>query len=165
MVAEETGSRPERPKAVVCKELLGALRELVGHNPIVVTNKHSFLNLCSDADMVTASLSGHINEYEIKISRSDFTRDKHKRRTKIYSGEIPGLRPNRFWYVTAPQIITVECLPVWAGWLEWENGKLVERRKAPKLHPSVHEIKVLMRLAAAMRRHERLRWRQTQIVI
>lgn len=133
-------------------DLLGALRELVGHNPIVVVNKHSFLNMCSDADMVTASLSGQISEYEIKISRSDFTRDKHKSRSKIYSGGIPGLRPNRFWYVTAPEIITVECLPEWAGWLEYENGKLVERQKAPKLHPTVHEIKVFMRLAKAMRR-------------
>ena len=132
--------------------LLGALREMHEGDPIFVERKRDFLNLYTESDAVVATMAGQVIEYEIKVSRGDFVRDRLKRRNRIYAGEIPGEKPNRFYYATAPGIITDADLPAWAGWYELAEGKLTLRRKAPRLHKDCHGVAVLMRLAAAMRR-------------
>lgn len=126
-----------------------------GRSAISVANKMNFLNLYCDADWVTASMSGIISEYEIKVSRADFLRDKKKLRAKIYGNERPGNKPNYFWYVTAPGIITEEDLPSYAGWLEETNGNLVERRPAPKMSTIKHGMITILRMAKAMRKRYR----------
>lgn len=120
--------------------------------PILVERKRDFLNLYTESDVVVATMAGQVIEYEIKVSRADYVRDRFKLRNKIYSGEQPGDRPNRFYYATLAGIITEADLPAWAGWYEFVDGKLTLRRKAPKLHRDCHGVTILMRLAAAMRR-------------
>ena len=134
-------------------DLLGALREMHAGDPIFVERKRDFLNLYTESDAVIATMAGQVIEYEIKVSRADYVRDRHKRRNKIYSGEYPGMLPNRFYYVTPPDIITEADLPAWAGWYELlTRGTLTLLRKAPKLHKDCHGVTVLMRLARAMRK-------------
>jgi hypothetical protein len=133
-------------------DLLGALREMHAGDPIFVERKRDFLNLYTESDAVAATMAGQVIEYEIKVSRSDYVRDRYKLRNKIYSGEKPGDRPNRFYYATSVGIITEADLPEWAGWFELLAGKLTLRRKAPRLHKDCHGVTVLMRLAAAMRK-------------
>jgi len=137
---------------VGCRDLLGALREMHAGDPIFVERKRDFLNLYTESDAVAATMAGQVIEYEIKVSRADYMRDRFKLRNKIYSGEKPGDRPNRFYYATLAGIITEADLPAWAGWFELLGGKLTLRRKAPRLHKDCHGVTVLMRLAAAMRR-------------
>lgn len=120
--------------------------------PIFVTNKLMFLNKCCTADAVAVSMSGLITEYEVKVSRADFVRDRHKKRFAIYSGEMPGRVPNFFFYATAPGIIDERDLPAWAGWLEYVNGAFIERRPAPRTPAPKHPNAVLLQLARAMRR-------------
>ena len=144
------------PNAVpgTSEALLKALREMHAGDPIFVERKRDFLNLYTESDAVAATMAGQAIEYELKVSRADFVRDRLKRRNRIYSGELPGLRPNRFYYVTPSGIIGEDDLPAWAGWLELCGGKLVRRRRAPKLHRDCHGVTVLMRLAVAMRNRE-----------
>jgi hypothetical protein len=137
---------------LVSGDLLGALREMHAGDPIFVERKRDFLNLYTESDAVIATMAGQVIEYEIKVSRADYVRDRFKLRNKIYSGEKPGDRPNRFYYVTPPAIITEADLPAWAGWYELLRGTLTLRRKAPKLHKDCHGVTVLMRLARAMRK-------------
>lgn len=147
---EPSASRTD--KGVGCGHLLGALREMHAGDPIFVERKRDFLNLYTESDAVVATMAGQVIEYEIKVSRADFVRDCHKLRNRIYAGEKPGERPNRFYYATTPGIITDADLPAWAGWYELADGKLTLRRKAPRLHKECHGVTVLMRLALAMRK-------------
>lgn len=131
--------------------LLNLLREKHASAPIFVERKRDFLNMFTESDAVIATMSGQVIEYEIKVSRSDYLREASKRRSKIYSGLLPGRTPNRFYYVTPQGIITEADLPAWAGWYEVENGAFILRKKAPRMHRECHGVDVLMRLAKAMR--------------
>lgn len=132
--------------------LLSLIRDMHASDPIFVERKRDFLNLFTESDAVAATMAGQVIEYEIKISRADYMRDRFKLRNKIYAGEKYGERPNRFYYATAAGIITEQDIPSWAGWLELDGGKLTLRRKAPKLHKDCHGVTVLMRLARSMRK-------------
>jgi hypothetical protein len=139
-----------------CNELLLCLREMHRKSPIVVERKRDFLNLFTESDFVAATLSGQVYEYEVKISRRDFLKDAEKTRNSIYALRQQGNRPNRFFYVTAPGVVTIDDIPGFAGWLEYDatTNQLIQRRKAPLLHPGCHGVEVLMRLALAMRKRK-----------
>jgi hypothetical protein len=122
--------------------------------PIVVERKRDLLNLYTESDFVVATMAGQVYEFEIKVSRRDFLKDADKLRNRIYSDDPsirPGRKPNRFWYVTSAGIVGIEDIPSFAGWMEWEDGKLVQRRNAPLLQRECHGVEVLMYLARAMR--------------
>ncbi len=146
-----TITAPVGHRGLTSNEILLALRSAHWNNPIAVANKRDFLNLYTESDFVVATMAGQIYEFEVKVSRSDYAKDRMKLRNRIYSKQHPGLLPNRFWYVTPPGIVVTEELPSFAGLIELREGKLVPVRRAPKLHPECHGIEVLMRLARAMR--------------
>lgn len=68
---------------------------------------------------VAPSAGNAADSYEIKISRSDFRRDSHKKQrgARLFS--------DRFWYVAPVGIIPHEEIPDWAGLIEceWYCGK------------------------------------------
>lgn len=112
-------------------------------------NVHIF---CNESDFVTITKAGYVDEYEIKISRSDFLADRKKHRHKAYeylspwnwregwSGNethiYPNARyPNRFWYVTPVGLVAESDLPDFAGLIEITDNRFVNViRKAPQLH-------------------------------
>lgn len=136
-------------------ELIKCIHQMHSGDPIGVANKRDFLNLFTESDYVAATMAGQIYEYEVKVSRKDFQIDRLKKRNRIYEGHLPGEKPNRFFYVTAPGIVTVEDIPSFAGWIEWVDGVLTTRREAPLLRRDPHPPVILLRLARAMRH----RWR------
>ena len=140
---------------ITSRDLVSLLHAMHAQHPIAVENKMNFLNLFCDADFVAVTMSGVVIEYEVKVSRSDFCRDRHKLRHEIYTGARPGFMPNRFFYVTAPDIITADCLPEFAGWFEWRGCNLVLRKPAPKMTSIKHTSAVLLRLARAMRQRSK----------
>lgn len=140
-----------RTVSVGSGHLVRCLHALHADSPIAVTNKMNFLNMYVDADFVAVTPGGSIIEYEIKVSRADFLRDRKKLRHEIYSLEKPGNLPNRFWYATTPGIISLDDLPTWAGWMEWENGELRVRRPAPRMTITKQPTQIILRLAKAMR--------------
>ena len=117
----------------------------------VVPNVHHFE---WESDLLTVLKSGRTEEYEIKCSRADFLADRKKTlkmeilRTGSYTkmtydwktqqkapaGRVPARRPNRFFYVTAPGIVTLDDIPHFAGWIECRPGGYVTKKRAPLLH-------------------------------
>lgn len=109
-------------------------------------------------------------EYEIKMSRSDFKRDalKHgyvrtdpsdwKSSTRTTKHELceQGHRraPNRFYFVTPPDLIPLEIIPKWAGLIEvsryreidWphcnvlKRAPLIHNEKKPKLNAQITSV-------------------------
>ena len=99
-----------------------------------------FLYGRNESDFVTLTRAGYVDEYEIKISRSDFQADKKKHRHDHYTqghkseSIVKGL-PNRFWYVVPEGLIETHEAPEYAGLLYVrENGFIIQCRAAPKLH-------------------------------
>lgn len=133
-------------------DLMRALADMHVKSPIAVANKMAFLNRYCDADFVAVTMAGVVIEYEVKVSRADFLRDRHKLRHEIYCGAKKGKTPNHFIYATAPGIITEEDLPPWAGWIEYQNGEFVLKRKAPRMAKGPLSQVIMLRLARAMRR-------------
>lgn len=143
-------------RGATCNELLLCLHTMFppARAPIVVERKINLLNLYTESDFVVVTMAGQIYEFEVKVSRRDFLKDADKLRNKIYSNDPSvraGRKPNRFWYVTSPGIVTTDDIPSFAGWFEWSDGKLLQRRSAPLLQRECHGLQVILYLARAMR--------------
>lgn len=121
---------------------LGEKREYAMPNVYVFENESDFL---------TVTRAGYIDEYEVKISRSDFRADFKKRRHINYQtltpwrwytrGDVTWLYgrnvqyPNRFWYAVPEDLVTPDEVPEYAGLIYvTDKGMAVEAKKAPKLH-------------------------------
>ena len=98
-----------------------------------------------ESDLVSCTQSMYGYEYEIKVTRSDFLRDKKKRRHKVYStltAESQQRGPSRFYYATPPGLIDESDLPQYAGLLYVDSmekygntyAKVEKVREAPRRH-------------------------------
>lgn len=108
-----------------------------------------------ECDVAELTDSGYFREYEIKMSRADFTRDAHKsgyvktgpewsdmKRTTKHELLAAGHRraPNNFFFVVPDGLIPVEDCPAWAGLIyvyrlgptHWPQKRVVKR--APRIH-------------------------------
>lgn len=132
---------------------------------VVLPNDTSFYGW--ESDLLTINKSGLVNEFECKISRADYLRDKHKYKFKIFEDHkrqvvthqaevIKGYNkawiPNYFWYVTLDFDIEP---PQYAGWLKvtynqkhaWYDVTTI--KTAPRLHtekPQERLVKIASRL-------------------
>ena len=101
-----------------------------------------YLNSYYEMDLIGLRPSGFIDEFEIKLSRSDFAADRKKtldfqnkgQRYKLEALKRGELDINHFWYVTPPGLIDVsKDLPSFAGLIE--IGTVVRVIKFPdRLH-------------------------------
>ena len=72
-----------------------------------------------------------ITGFEVKASRSDWLRE-----LKQPEKSEPILSKCDFWYLVAPDdVYQIDEVPITWGILSFKDGKLRERRKAPKLEP------------------------------
>lgn len=102
-----------------------------------------------EADVLSVTRSLLTHEFEIKVSRSDYLKDKRKLRkhhylaspdlrTSSYRGVQRAYTPNYFWYTTWG--FDIDDLPPYAGWLvvtrdeRWGTYSLTVKREAPRLH-------------------------------
>ncbi len=143
-----------------------AMTEL-GHQ-IALPNDTSFYDW--EADLLTVNKSGYVNEYECKISKADFLRDKCKYKFKRFDEKESVLdantlpeslkafytksqkTPNYFWYATLD--FDIEC-PDFAGWLKVSyvekraRHEVTVMKQAPlrhKVKPNERVIKIAARL-------------------
>jgi hypothetical protein len=115
-----------------------------------------------ECDVFEITKAGFFREYEVKVSRADFIKDREKTKTdwSTWRGGpyIPGrpipkknkhdllgncctLGPRQFWFVTLGDIVQLHEVPSWAGLIvvaedpKWK-GRLYEReaKPAPRLH-------------------------------
>lgn len=117
----------------------------------------------NESDYLTVTKAGYTDEYEIKLSRSDFHADKRKDRHeryqivtpwRFYTGHqskhrppftqvthvgIANQYPNRFWYVVPDGLVTPDEVPEYAGLIYAEQrgfGYVMLKvvKRGPKLH-------------------------------
>ncbi len=115
----------------------------LGHTPI--TTRFTGLGI-GEADVISITKAGFINEFEIKRSHSDYLADfrnkdyKHKamlERTgvKVYpSGNIWYRSANKFWFVVPEDLITLDEIPEYAGLIYVNENYLSIIKEAPRLH-------------------------------
>lgn len=118
-----------------------------------------------ECDVFELTESGYFNEYEIKLTRSDFKADSKKiertynwqaneekirvKHELLAAGEITG--PSRFFYVVPEGLITVEEVPAWAGLITCKVNHPARRfcvvdqvvKNAPRLHKQKADPKVV----------------------
>lgn len=130
-----------------------------------------------ECDVFQLTKAGYFNEYEVKLSRSDFKADAHKsRREWVPSDKIGPMMfedktilkhgllaarstkgPVKFWYVTPEGLLTPSDIPEWAGHIEivdtGESGiwRYLERdaKSAPRLHNVKMDEKIRDRIRDA----------------
>lgn len=74
-----------------------------------------------ESDLVSVTRNDFINEYEIKISHSDYSRDfsdkksKHDLYAHPYEKPSGCTYPNYFWFVVPDQMIDLSQVPEYAG--------------------------------------------------
>ena len=99
----------------------------------------------NEADMLAIRKSGYYDEFEIKISRSDFKLDESKqvyididnKRTKVNKSRAltNGSMSNYFWYCVPENLITIDEVPEYAGLIYiYPSGYLREIKQPKKLH-------------------------------
>lgn len=96
-----------------------------------------------------ASRGYRATAYEIKVSRSDFKRDSHRkqRHARTFS--------DRFFYVTPVGLVRETEVPDWAGLVEYDGEKLKQVIAAPQLcksFPSWELVVSLIRYNGEIRR-------------
>lgn len=129
------------------------------HDCVIKTHKVIAPNVFTydwEGDMVSVTRAAFVNEFEIKISQSDFRLDSKKyrkhdilktgsgwadevykmdpnQRKKYPREERP--RPNFFWYVAPDRVIPPREVPNHAGLMIIEGRKRLRiAKKAPSLH-------------------------------
>ncbi len=118
---------------------LGLYKDHLSRYDVIVPNAH--LSTYYEADLLGIRSSGFIDEFEIKLSVSDFNNDKKKTLAFQNSGtqyklnELAegNLEVNHFWYVTPTGLITSDQLPDFAGWIEIDS-RINVKRHPKRLH-------------------------------
>lgn len=107
-----------------------------------------------EADLISATNSWLVHEYEVKVSRSDFLADANKRHKHrlLETATYPPRLPNYFWYAINGFDVTPDEVPAYAGLLRvdpekvwWERVTVV--KSAPRLH--THKLAEKRRLDIA----------------
>lgn len=104
----------------------------------------------NESDLLTVTKAGYVDEIEVKVTRSDFHKDKSKHRHEAYltlpawryteQGPVCWLHglahyPNRFWYAVPENLVTPEEVPEYAGlYYVTDDGRVYAVKKAPQLH-------------------------------
>ena len=87
-----------------------------GHKIIVPNVSWSYFSW--EADLISITKANYLNEFEIKISLSDFQKDFLKSKHRVLKNPLGRYRiPNYFWYVAPIKAIPL-CIPDYAGLIE-----------------------------------------------
>jgi hypothetical protein len=88
-----------------------------------------------EADLISVSKAGLVNEYEVKISVEDYERDQSKANKHYLLSNRVGDVPNYFWYVVPEGLIKPRVVPKYAGLIYVDtDGSAEVQRGAPRLH-------------------------------
>ena len=122
------------------QDIVGKDRVIAGHQ-IVASNVNQLLR--GQQDVLSVTKSGLVVEYEIKVSRADFKRDKLKGKDQTFNPaniliadkHYLERTPNQFYYVVPDGLVGVNELPDYAGlFYVTERGMLVLEKAAPMIH-------------------------------
>lgn len=160
---------PEMSESVIQPRLFQHLYKK-GHK-LIVPNFQGFFT--GEIDVCSVMKSGLVNEYEIKISRSDFFADAKKEnkhtvfekmsagvffeKRSYYSGsgiyQIEFTAPNYFYYVVPTDLVKTEEVPHYAGliYINPENSfDLRSVKKAVRIHQQPMPTEIRAKAAVAL---------------
>lgn len=110
---------------------------------VACPNKHMF---GWEADVLSVTPKHYTTEYEIKLTKADFLKDAEKgwadygkNYVSKYDRMISGQGPNRFFYVIMKDVVDVDMIPDFAGYIEATKTKrggffLHQKKPAKRLH-------------------------------
>lgn len=126
--------------------IIGKDRVLAGHSIVCSNINHLFKG---QQDVLSVTKSGLAIEYEIKISRADFKRDKAKNKEFTFDANTIANADsfylskivNQFYYVVPDGLIGIHELPEYAGlFYVTSRGSLILEKKAPLIHKHKHDL-------------------------
>jgi hypothetical protein len=97
-----------------------------------------------ELDFALIDSRGHVNEYEIKTSKSDFAEEFLKKGHKhdFLKANHPTC-PNRYWFACQEGVIKKEDVPDYAGLVVFKKDgsdyKMSIQKKAPLLHDNIYD--------------------------
>lgn len=112
------------------QKALGKRQVLRNHTPVIcnITTVFDW-----EIDLLSVGKSGYTYEFEIKISRGDFLKDKKKSKWQLLTWKKK--TPNYMSYVCPDGLIQLSEIPEYFGLYYYSNGEINEVRE-PKLRHS-----------------------------
>ena len=132
-------------ESIVQQALARYLLTKKAHKPVVPNIKSIFAWEC---DLLSITQAGLLHEWEIKLSKSDFKRDKVKVAKHKRLASRKGWIPSYFWYVTYK--LDGLDIPDYAGWIEFANSEFIVRKNAPRLHDRKASLGVYKRISTSL---------------
>ena len=85
---------------------------------------HNFFGMKSESDVIAINPNGYLVEFEVKLTKADFIKDKDKiiyiKRKQINKHKLyeQGGGSAMFYFVAPKGILTIDDIPEWAGLIE-----------------------------------------------
>jgi len=123
------------------QKALGKYVVLKNH-PYVIENVSLLRFGMSEQDLVSINKSGFFYEYEVKVSRQDFLKDKKKKKWEFYDLKMNERLPNYLTYVCPENLIKEDEIPPFAGLLYYieESDKIKEIKRPSAVHREKHDL-------------------------
>ena len=116
---------------------IGKRQVLRSHTPVVanVTTMFDW-----EVDLFSVNKAGMTYEFEVKISRSDFLRDKKKKKWAMYDWKDKKRLPNYMAYVCPSGLINIDEIPDFFGLFYYENGEITPIKPPKQIHDTVKDF-------------------------
>ena len=119
--------------------------QVLKFHPIVCENISPGM---SEHDVLSVNKSEYSYEFEVKISRQDFLKDKKKvLKHTMLENKVEDRCPNYFYYACPPGLISVDEIPEYAGLIYVSEEEIETIKRAPLLHRKKCDLKRVMLLA------------------
>lgn len=148
-------------QALTAKDIIGALEQRYHDAKYRLANAYIFKENW-ESDLFVQNRQGYSYEFEVKITRSDFFADRKKvdkhlilstgsyvKQSSMWNDQSTGqhdrwitseqttehpLRPNRFYYVTPPDLVKKNEVPAYAGLIYCDGSSVYQIKNAPFIH-------------------------------
>lgn len=116
---------------------IGKMQVLKNHTP-VMANVSTIFNW--ECDVFSVNRGGYTYEFEVKISRSDFLRDKKKKKWTCAYSIMEENTPNYMSYVCPEGLIKLEEIGEFSGLYYFKDGSITEVRGPSLRHKFKKDI-------------------------
>lgn len=126
---------------------IGRRQVLRNHTPVIANASMIF---SWEVDLLSVGVGGYTFEFEVKISRSDFLRDKKKRKWGKMEYLSEEKTPNYISYVCPAGLIQLTEVPLFAGLYYYKDSEIIEIREPALRHKSKIDISVVQMKCARL---------------
>jgi len=119
------------------QKAIGKMQVLKFHSPVCENVKYLISDF--ELDVISISKSGMLYEFEVKISRSDFTADKKKKKHSFYAHIAPDRSPNYFSYACPKDLIKPSEIGSGVGLYYVDGEDVIEIQSPKRRHKILHD--------------------------